>query len=174
MPGAWNGRDSVHLRAQVPAEGAEQAAGLARGVMDALRSEYGGLEADLALAWAAAAPPAAALEPADAARVLALLLTLPHGVLKYSHAVPGACRTASPPPPAARPRGSSLPRGAAALRCLGAQAAMRCQMRQPIPERGPPWLWGPRYPLCHRSSIGILLACAEPQCLVEALLEQPF
>jgi hypothetical protein len=88
------------------------------------------------------------------------------------------CAAAQPPPPhpppAARPRGSSLPRGAAALRCLGAQAAMRCQMRQPIPERGPPWLWGPRYPLCHRSSIGILLACAEPQCLVEALLEQPF
>ncbi len=98
----------MHLRAQVPAEGAEQAAGLARGVMDALRSEYGGLEADLALAWAAAAPPAAALEPADAARVLALLLTLPHGVLKYSHAVPGALAP-SPRPRRAAPRSRAAP-----------------------------------------------------------------
>jgi len=126
----------VHLRAQVPAEGAEQAAGLARGVMDALRSEYGGLEADLALAWAAAAPPAAALEPADAARVLALLLTLPHGVLKYSHAVPGACRTASPPPPGrpparllapARRRRLALPRRASSHAVSDAAAHTRAR-----------------------------------------------
>jgi len=75
---------------QVPAESAEKAGALARDVMDALRAEYGALESDLALAWAPAArAPAAALDPADGAKVLALLLTLPHGVVKYSHAVPG-------------------------------------------------------------------------------------
>lgn len=58
--------------------------------MDALRAEYGALESDLALAWAPAAhAPAAALDPADGSKVLALLLTLPHSVVKYSHAVPG-------------------------------------------------------------------------------------
>ena len=60
-------------------------------MFDALGAEYGALESDLALRWAPLERvPGQALEPADAGKVLALLLTLPHGVLKYSHTVPGA------------------------------------------------------------------------------------
>ena len=63
-----------------------------RSVFDALAAEYGALESDLALRWVPMArAPDQALEPADAGKVLALLLTLPHGVVKYSHAMPGAC-----------------------------------------------------------------------------------
>lgn len=70
---------------------AERAGALARGVFDALGAEYGALDADLALRWARLErAPDQALEPADAGKVLALLLTLQHGVLKYSHTVPGA------------------------------------------------------------------------------------
>ena len=74
---------------------AEKAGALARGVFDALGAEYGALESDMTLRWERLQrAPEEALEPADAGKVLALLLTLPHGVLKYSHTVPGA-RTAA-------------------------------------------------------------------------------
>ena len=70
---------------------AEKASALARGVFDALEAEFGALESDMALRWERLQrAPDQALEPAAAGKVLALLLTLPHGVLKYSHSVPGA------------------------------------------------------------------------------------
>ena len=70
---------------------AEKAGARARGVFDALEAEYGALESDMALRWERLQrAPDQALEPAAAGKVLALLLTLPHGVLKYSHSVPGA------------------------------------------------------------------------------------
>ena len=69
----------------------DKAGALARGVFEALGAEYGALEGDMALRWERLQrAPDQALEPADAGKVLALLLTLPHGVLKYSHTVPGA------------------------------------------------------------------------------------
>ncbi len=54
------------------------------------QQEFGLKEPQLAIAAAQTADaPAQCLAPAAAGRLLDLLLTLPHGVVKYSHAVPG-------------------------------------------------------------------------------------
>lgn len=58
---------------------------------DALGKEYGTLETQLSvvLAKSSAHAPGEVLSHDSAAKLLTLLLTLPHGVIKYSHAVPG-------------------------------------------------------------------------------------
>lgn len=54
------------------------------------QQEFGLKEPQLAISAAQAAEaPTQCLAPAAAGRLLDMLLTLPHGVLKYSHAVPG-------------------------------------------------------------------------------------
>lgn len=54
------------------------------------QQEFGIKEPQLAISAAQAnEAPAQCLAPAAAGRLLDLLLTLPHGVMKYSHAVPG-------------------------------------------------------------------------------------
>ena len=101
------------LHAQVPAEAASKATTAAGAVAAALQAEYGALERQLAvkLVPAAGAAPDQALSEDSAARLLALLLTLPHGVLKYSHSVPGM----------------SIPLCAAsALAALGGDSAAQC------------------------------------------------
>ncbi|KAK9826187.1 hypothetical protein WJX81_005747 [Elliptochloris bilobata] len=109
----------------VPAEDADKVGALASDVYNALTAEYGALESDLALRWAPVQQvPDQALEPADAAKVLALLLTLPHGVMKYSHTVPGLVETSS---------------NLAAVRCElgeanvpGAECAITCSSRSSL------------------------------------------
>lgn len=60
------------------------------------RREYGHREGGLSVHAVCDVPaPAAVLAPADAGRLLTLLLALPHGVLKYSHVVPGLVETSS-------------------------------------------------------------------------------
>lgn len=55
-----------------------------------LLKEYGTYESSLSISCKAPKVPANnALLPADATRLITLLSTLPHGVLKFSHAVPG-------------------------------------------------------------------------------------
>lgn len=106
---------------------AAQAAVRARGA--AYRREYGLKEPGLAVAAAQAAggAPAAVLAPAATQRLLDLLLTLPHGALKMSHAVEGAARRAAVCCSLLRPLLLELGRlhpachlPAAALLCVGA------------------------------------------------------
>lgn len=58
---------------------------------NALKNEYGVLEAQLAVSLTESSSHSAsqALSIESAAELLTLLLTLPHGVIKYSHTVPG-------------------------------------------------------------------------------------
>ncbi|GIL58597.1 hypothetical protein Vafri_13481 [Volvox africanus] len=79
------------------------AASAVESLLKELRTEYGTIETGLTLtltqAAAAAGLPAAApqpaLVPADAERLLSLLRGLPHGPLKFSHAVPGLVETSN-------------------------------------------------------------------------------
>jgi len=60
------------------------------------RAEFGLVERDAAVALAPAGEPAATvLDAAAAARLVALVRTLPHGVVKRSHALPGLVETSS-------------------------------------------------------------------------------
>lgn len=60
------------------------------------QQEFGIKEPQLAISAAQAnEAPAQCLAPAAAGRLLDLLLTLPHGVMKYSHAVPGLVETST-------------------------------------------------------------------------------
>jgi dipeptidase D len=81
----------------VPAAERDAAAAVVASVEADFRAEFGHREPGLRIAAAPleGAAPAAALAPADAERLLALLLTLPHGVIKYSHEVPGLVETSS-------------------------------------------------------------------------------
>lgn len=62
-----------------------------------LATEYGKLESDLSIALTAISSGSSSLciADGDVERVLALLALLPHGPLKYSHAVPGLVETSS-------------------------------------------------------------------------------
>jgi dipeptidase D len=77
---------------QVTAEAKGQAKAAVDACREALKQEYGVLETQLSISYAPAASgaPDQALTADSAAKLLALLLVLPHGVIKYSHAVPGA------------------------------------------------------------------------------------
>ena len=57
----------------------------------ALKAEYGDLEKDMSITMAPAPDrrPRQVLTPDSLARLLVCLRVLPHGVVKYSHAVPG-------------------------------------------------------------------------------------
>ncbi len=58
---------------------------------DALKKEYGALETQLSVSLSESSSPAPGqvLSSDSASKLLTLLLTLPHGVIKYSHSVPG-------------------------------------------------------------------------------------
>ena len=58
----------------------------------ALKQEYGALEAqlDVSVRQSREQVPKQVLSTDSASRLLTLLLTLPHGVQKFSHTVPGA------------------------------------------------------------------------------------
>lgn len=78
---------------QVPAGSVAQAEAVVAEQAAQLRAEYGQLERGLSVEARPApadAAPAGALAPEGAERLLTLLLTLPHGVLKNSHAMAGA------------------------------------------------------------------------------------
>lgn len=80
----------------VPSAQEAEAVQLVAAAEDQLRLEFGHLESGLSVrAVPAAQPPSAVLAEADAARLLTLLLTLPHGPIKYSHAVGGLVETSS-------------------------------------------------------------------------------
>lgn len=78
---------------QVPTASVQQARSLVSQQAALLLSEYGHLEKSLAVRATAheSSDAVPALEPVGAERLLTLLLTLPHGVLKKSHAVQGRC-----------------------------------------------------------------------------------
>ena len=63
------------------------------------KEEYGSLETELKLGVAVCSPdtpsPPPVIVPTDTKKLLNLLLTLPHGVIKYSHTVPGLVETSS-------------------------------------------------------------------------------
>ena len=77
--------------AQVPASEASAAAEAVNQQSQALAQEYGALEKqlDVSVGQSERPPPSQALTPDSADQLLTLLLTLPHGVVKYSHTVPG-------------------------------------------------------------------------------------
>ena len=76
---------------QVPAGEASEAAEAVSKQSRALAQEYGALEKQLnvSVGQSKQRPPDQALTPDSADQLLTLLLTLPHGVIKYSHTVPG-------------------------------------------------------------------------------------
>ncbi|KAK9830529.1 hypothetical protein WJX72_012284 [[Myrmecia] bisecta] len=63
--------------------------------VNAIQAEYGTLEKDLSIASLPVKAPTNVLTPESAHSLLTLLLTLPHGVHKYSHAVPGLVETST-------------------------------------------------------------------------------
>ena len=77
---------------QVPSGSKRRAEELVQQQAGALRAEFGSLEQGMHIELAAAGDAAheRVLSAASARRLLALLLLLPHGVVKKSHAVPGA------------------------------------------------------------------------------------
>ena len=77
--------------AQVPASEASAAVEAVNRVSQALKQEYGGLEQamEVSVGQSQGPVPEEALSSDSAQRLLTLLLMLPHGVLKYSHTVPG-------------------------------------------------------------------------------------
>ncbi len=77
--------------AQVPEDAEAKASAVTEQYADALKREYGALETQLSvvLAKSSASAPEQVLSYDSAAKLLTLLLTLPHGVIKYSHTVPG-------------------------------------------------------------------------------------
>lgn len=80
---------AYHSNMQVP-EAAVNAINDAIGQrLAAFQQEYGQMEPGLSVVTSPAAPPAACLTVGGAQQVLDLLLTLPHGVIKNSHAVAG-------------------------------------------------------------------------------------
>ena len=81
------------------------------------KAEYGHREPDLHATAEATSTTAAAgvLSPSESDRLLNLLLTLPHGVVKYSHSVPGLVETSSNLA-SVRPSGAEAPTGQVAYR----------------------------------------------------------
>lgn len=80
----------------VPAGAQDSAAAVVGKAHADFRTEYGHREDGLTVAaTAAAGAPRTCLTSADAERLLTLLLTLPHGVIKYSHSVPGLVETST-------------------------------------------------------------------------------
>lgn len=77
---------------QVPTSEASAAAEAVNKQSEALAQEYGALEKqlDVSVGQSKRQPPNQALTPDSANQLLTLLLTLPHGVVKYSHTVPGS------------------------------------------------------------------------------------
>ena len=76
---------------QVPAGETSTAAEAVNAQSQALAQEYGALEKqlDVSVGQSERRPPDQVLTPDSADQLLTLLLTLPHGVVKYSHTVPG-------------------------------------------------------------------------------------
>ncbi|CAK0786449.1 hypothetical protein CVIRNUC_009662 [Coccomyxa viridis] len=81
----------------VPAGEASAAAEAVNKQSQALAQEYGALEKqlDVSVGQSERRPPDQTLTPDSADQLLTLLLTLPHGVVKYSHTVPGLVETSS-------------------------------------------------------------------------------
>ena len=79
---------------QVPANEASAAAEAVNRQSQALMQEYGALEEqlDVCVGQSTQQVPKQVLSPDSADRLLTLLLTLPHGVQKFSHTVPGVLR----------------------------------------------------------------------------------
>jgi dipeptidase D len=79
---------------QVPQLQLDAVQGAIRRRSEAFQQEFGLKEAGLAVTSAAdSSTPTACLPAAGAQQLLDLLLTLPHGVIKNSHAVEGECDT---------------------------------------------------------------------------------
>ena len=76
---------------QVPLNGASSAAEAVNSCSQALKQEYGALEQqlDVSVRQSRKQVPRQVLSTDSAERLLTLLLTLPHGVQKFSHTVPG-------------------------------------------------------------------------------------
>ncbi|CAL5222920.1 g5353 [Coccomyxa viridis] len=81
----------------VPVNGASAAAEAVNRYSQALKQEYGALEQqlDVAVTQSKEQVPKQVLSAASAERLLTLLLTLPHGVQKFSHTVPGLVETST-------------------------------------------------------------------------------
>ena len=78
--------------------GASSAAEAVNRYSQALKQEYGALEQqlDVSVRQSTEEVPKAVLSPDSTDRLLTLLLTLPHGVQKFSHTVPGLLLYRSP------------------------------------------------------------------------------
>lgn len=84
-----------HACLQVPADQLHMLKGAIGHRFAAFEQEFGKKEPGLSItATPAATIPATCLTAAGGQQLLDLLLTLPHGVIKNSHAVPGACALA--------------------------------------------------------------------------------
>lgn len=174
-------RECTALLAVPAAEvAALQAAVAARAA--AYQQEYGLKEPGLAIsaAQAAGGAPPSVLGPAAAQRLLDLLLTLPHGVLKMSHAVPGAagrctaaragvCLLSAAVHCTVARAGVCLFSDAVHAECHPTSAALRCCRLQHAPTLSDPpplaaqaW-WRPP-PTWHPSSRSTAPATARP-CL---------
>ena len=86
--------------AQMPEDSRDKASAIAEQYAGALKMEYGALETAMSISLTESGSPAPeqVLSSDSASKLLTLLLTLPHGVIKYSHTVPGtkACLQGSP------------------------------------------------------------------------------
>lgn len=75
---------------QVPPEEADAVTAAVQQMEEALKAEYGLLETGLSITLLPAdKAPARTLTEDSAQKVVTLLTSLPHGVVKYSHQVPG-------------------------------------------------------------------------------------
>jgi hypothetical protein len=76
---------------QVPEGSRDKASSITEQYAGALKMEYGALETHLSVTLSESGGPAPeqVLSSDSATKLLTLLLTLPHGVIKYSHTVPG-------------------------------------------------------------------------------------
>ncbi|BDA48997.1 Cytosol non-specific dipeptidase [Coccomyxa sp. Obi] len=81
----------------VPKDAEGKASTVTEQYADALEKEYGALETQLSvvLAKSSAPAPEEVFSFDSAAKLLTLLVTLPHGVIKYSHTVPGLVETST-------------------------------------------------------------------------------
>ncbi|EIE18888.1 aminoacyl-histidine dipeptidase [Coccomyxa subellipsoidea C-169] len=81
----------------VPEGSGDAASAVTDQYADALKKEYGALETQLSVSLSESSSPAPGqvLSSDSASKLLTLLLTLPHGVIKYSHTVPGLVETST-------------------------------------------------------------------------------
>lgn len=90
LPPTADHHPALPAHPQVPAAEVDMASSCVACRFASFQQEYGLKEPALAITAApAAAPPTACLIPAAGQQLVDLLLTLPHGVMKHSHAVQG-------------------------------------------------------------------------------------